>query len=314
MRTPTLLLAGLALAQPALLPQTATDIHLFPMMGGVASLAGAKPRPMATENGYENQPFFDPDGRRVLFTANRDGKQTDIYEFDRSTGATRQLTRTPEGEYSPTVPAIRPSAASLAREGFTVIRMEADGTQRLWQFDRQGERPALVLTDIKPVGYHAWIDADRLALYVLGQPATLQLARVSSGKAETVARDIGRTLRVIPGSSRVSFVQREGEGAYSIVALDPASGRTEVLVKTRGQFRSRLRVDARRADAADVRGHPRVCVDSWRAAMARGARRGGARPRHGDAPGRVAKRRHTRGRHRGAVRRRRKPRSHISSG
>ena len=39
-------------------------------------------------------------------------------------------------------------------------------------------------------------------------------------------------LRVIPGSSRVSFVQREGEGAYSIVALDPASKRTEVLVKT----------------------------------------------------------------------------------
>jgi Tol biopolymer transport system component len=231
MRLSLWLTLGLSLAQPALLPQTATDIHLFPMTGGVASLAGAKPRPMATEPGYENQPFFDPDGRRVLFTANRDGKQTDIYEFDRTTGATRQLTRTAEGEYSPTIPAVRPAAASLARDGFTVIRVEPDGTQRLWQFDRQGGRPAIVLTDIKPVGYHAWIDADRLALYVLGKPATLQLARVGTGKAETVASDIGRTLRVIPGTSRVSFVQRGPEDVYSILALDPATGRAEAITR-----------------------------------------------------------------------------------
>jgi Tol biopolymer transport system component len=228
-----LLVAGaLATSQPALLPQTATDIHLFPMAGGVGSLARAKPRPLATERGYENQPFFDPDGRRVLYTANRDGRQTDVYEFDRTTGATRQLTRTSEGEYSPTIPAVKPAATALAREGFTVIRVESDGTQRLWQFDREGRSPSLVLEHIKPVGYHAWIDADRLALYVLGQPATLQLARVSTGRAETVASDIGRTLRVIPGSSRVSFVQREGENAYSIMALDPATGRAESLTGT----------------------------------------------------------------------------------
>ncbi len=110
---------------------------------------------MATATDRGHQPFFDPDGRRVLYTANRDGKQTDIYEFDRTSGTTKQLTRTPEGEYSPTIPAVRPSADRLARDGFTVIRVEPDGTQRLWQFDRQGQAPVLVLNDIKPVGYHA---------------------------------------------------------------------------------------------------------------------------------------------------------------
>jgi Tol biopolymer transport system component len=148
---------------------------------------------MATEPGYENQPFFDADGRRVLFTANRDGKQTDIYEFDRESGRTQQLTRTVEGEYSPTIPATRPAAPGLAREGFTVVRVEPDGTQRLWQFDRKGQNPRVVLANVKPVGYHAWIDSDRLALYVLGSPSTLQLARVSGGTPEVVARDIGRT-------------------------------------------------------------------------------------------------------------------------
>jgi Tol biopolymer transport system component len=233
MRAIAAALVAFTLGQPATLrPQTATDIHLFPMTGGVASLATARPQSMATEPGYENQPFFDPDGQRVLFTANRDGRQTDIYEFNRTTGTTRQLTRTPEGEYSPTIPAVRPAAPALARDGFTVIRVEADGTQRLWQFDRQGQNPALVLTDIKPVGYHAWIDADRLALYVLGTPATLQTARVSTGQAEIVARDIGRTLRIVPGSSRVSFVQRQGSDAYSIMSLDPSTGRSERITDT----------------------------------------------------------------------------------
>ncbi len=221
-----------AVQAPALRPQTATDIYLVSMTGGPASLDASKPRPMATEPGYENQPFFDPDGRHVLYTANRDGRQTDIYDFDRTSGATRQLTRTPEGEYSPTIPATRPAAAALAREGFTVIRVEADGTQRLWQFDRQGRDPRLVLEDIEPVGYHAWIDPDRLALYVLGQPPTLRIARVGNGQGDVVARDIGRTLRVIPGSSRVSFVQREAAGSYAIMSLDAATGMREVIART----------------------------------------------------------------------------------
>ena len=140
MRTLLFLVAAVAAGQPtALRPQTATDIHLFRMAGDLRSLAGAKPEPVATHAGYENQPFFDPDGQRLLFTANRDGKQTDIYEFDRRSGQSRQLTRTLEGEYSPTIPAVRSTVSALARDGFTVIRVEADGTQRLWQFDRRGQ-------------------------------------------------------------------------------------------------------------------------------------------------------------------------------
>ena len=233
MRLLLLGVAGVLLAQPAALrPQTATDIHLVAMSNGVDSLSKATPQPLATERGYENQPAFDPDGRRVLYSANLDGKQTDIYEFDRTTRRTRQLTRTPEGEYSPTVPHTRPTRPALAREGFTVIRVEADGTQRLWQFDREGQNPVVVLTDIKPVGYHAWIDADRLALYVLGTPATLQIARVSTGTAETLARDIGRTLRVVPGTSLVSIVQKDGDERYSVRSVDASSGRAELITAT----------------------------------------------------------------------------------
>ena len=34
---------------------------------------------MSAAPGYDNQPMFSADGSRILFAANRDGKQIDIY-------------------------------------------------------------------------------------------------------------------------------------------------------------------------------------------------------------------------------------------
>ena len=215
-------------AQQAPAPPPGTDIYLV----GIENGKWGAPAPMSVEKGYDNQPFFDPAGRYVLFTANRDGKQMDIYQYDREKRTVSQLTRTaPEGEYSPTIPPEPPGKPALKRDGFTVIRTEPDGTQRLWQFDRQGGSPQLVLTDIKPVGYHAWVDADRLALFVLGQPATLQLARVSTGQAETVASGIGRSLHRVPGTRSVSFVQREASGEFWIKQIEFDSKKIDTLVK-----------------------------------------------------------------------------------
>jgi hypothetical protein len=87
-----------------------------------------------------------------------------------------------------------------------------DRTQRLWRFDATGGNPQLILTDIKPVGYHAWLDEKTLALFVLGQPATLQVARTGGGPGEVVASNIGQSILRMPGRG-ASFVQQEGQGA-----------------------------------------------------------------------------------------------------
>ena len=130
----------------------------------------AKPSAVTTAPGYDNQPMFSPDGGRILFAANRDGKQIDIFVFEREDGRVSQLTETPENENSPTY-----LPAGLGAPGaFSVVRTEPDKTQRLWRFDARGRDPQLVLTDIKPVGYHAWLDVEIVALFVLGPPATLQ--------------------------------------------------------------------------------------------------------------------------------------------
>ena len=215
----TRLVAAVLLLLAMQAPPPSTDIYLLEMPAGLDSLKNARPRPIAIQKGYDNQPHFAPDGRTVLFTANRDGKQMDIYEHTLG-GATRQLIATPEGEYSPT---ITPDG------GISVIRVEADGTQRLWRFERNGTNPRVLLDNVKPVGYHAWIDGERLALFVLGQPATLRLARRGPGDAEIVASDIGRSIQRIPGKRGVSFVQREGEGRFVVKELNVDDKRISLL-------------------------------------------------------------------------------------
>ena len=44
----------------------ATEIYLAPLEGAGATLAAGAARPMAAHPGYDNQPFFTPDGQGVL--------------------------------------------------------------------------------------------------------------------------------------------------------------------------------------------------------------------------------------------------------
>ena len=207
-----------------------TEIFLAPLSKQGAKLQIGVPANMSNNPGYDNQPSFTPDGKAVLFTSVRGGgTQTDIYRFDIPSRQIARVTSTPESEYSPTV---TPDGRHIS-----VVRVEADSTQRLWRFTLDGGAPELVLTDIKPVGYHAWADARTLALYVLGSPATLQLADTQTGKAEVIAKGIGRSLQRIPGGNTVSFVVREpaaqpgGAPTLTIRELDPKTRQTSVLVR-----------------------------------------------------------------------------------
>src|SRR5687768_424227 len=205
-------------AQPAP-PPPGTDIYLVPLSAGLASMKNAKPTPVSTTAGYDNQPMFSSDGSRILFAANHDGKQTDVFMFERANGRVTQMTNTPENENSPT---FLPSGKTDA-DGFSVVRSEMDKTQRLWRFNATGREPYVLLADIKPVGYHAWVDPDRVALFVLGQPNSLQLASVRTGKGEVVANGIGRSLHRIPGTLLISFVHRQASGEFVIKQIDADS-------------------------------------------------------------------------------------------
>lgn len=178
-----------------------TDIFLAALQTTDGRLTVGPAMNITKSPGYDNQPAFLPDSGALLFTSICGGRQTDIYRYDLSSKETTRVTSTPESEYSPTI--------MSDRQHMSVVRVEADQTQRLWKFTLDGKSPEVVLPNVKPVGYHAWLDAHTVALYVLGQPSTLQIADTDTGAIETVARDVGRSLQKIPNAGAVSFVQRD---------------------------------------------------------------------------------------------------------
>jgi len=92
-----------------------------------------------------------------------------------------------------------------------------------------GTDPKLVIDALKPVGYHAWIDATNLALFVLGNPNALVHTDVKTQKSDTVARDIGRSLLPLPQKGGFSFTQRV-DSTFLVRTMDWPSKHTHDLV------------------------------------------------------------------------------------
>jgi hypothetical protein len=201
------------------------DIFLCDLKLKGKSISVSKPVNITQRKGYDNQPSFTPQENTLLYTSIREDGQADTYLYDLQKKTTKQVIRTPESEYSPTV---MPDG-----KHFSVIRVEQDQTQRLWRFPMAGAgEPALVLENIKPVGYHCWLNADSLALFVLGEPNSFVMARVSTGDIVVLARSIGRAIYTIPGKNALSFVHKISPTQWEIKQLELQSGNMTSVVQT----------------------------------------------------------------------------------
>lgn len=153
------------------------------------------PRNLTNRPGYDNQPAFLPDGSGFLYVADVDGP-TDVFRYTFATGAVSRVTATPEAEYSPTpldrgFSAVRVGSPDADVEPFTE-------SQQLWRYDDTGKAVENLLPDVRRVGYHAWLDARRVAIVRVGPnaepPHALVLADLRTGKRTPLAPDAGRSM------------------------------------------------------------------------------------------------------------------------
>ncbi len=216
-----LLLVVAACAPGESVGPTTDDIWVVDVFGAGGLRAIGTPVRVTDRDGYDSQPSFLPDGGSLLYSSRR-GNQVDVILHDLESGEEIQPATTLESEYS----------AVAAEDGlsYTVVRVEADGRQRVWRFPISGDVPAPVLETPDRVGYYAWI-GDRLALTVLGRPAVLLIADPATGEiSPPVAADVGRSLSATPGSpGAVTFVHEPADGSPEIRLFDPSTGETTTL-------------------------------------------------------------------------------------
>ncbi len=206
------------LVSTALAQVPSTDIFVVSVDGGrVGDTVQVTDR-----EGYDNQPQFLPDGHRLVYSS-LGGNGTDIRVHELRSGEDKILVDTPESEYSPTpIP---------GRKAISLVRDYGDQKQQLWSFPLGGGEPELLLRDVNPVGYHAWVDEENLILFVLGEPMTLRSAGVGPGEGRILAENPGRALARIPNSNEMSFVDKSGD-EWWLTAVDASTGKKRRLLKT----------------------------------------------------------------------------------
>jgi hypothetical protein len=216
--------ALLVLAGPAA-SQDASDLFLVQLQDNAGKLTAGTVTRLTNREGYNNQPSFMRGTPFILYTVIDSTTHADIWRYDLARRVAEPFTRTqPESEYSAT---LMPGGDRIS-----VIRVERDSTQRLWSFDLNGSDARVVIDNVKPVGYHAWIDSTRVAVFVLGNPATLQIVDTRTGSAQVIARNIGRALQRLPGRHAVSFIQINQDTTRTITVYDADNGTLAPLIRT----------------------------------------------------------------------------------
>lgn len=178
--------------------------------------------------GYNNQPsFFTDNELYVVSQSIGDTTQTDILALDLLMSTQTRVTATPlTSEYSPT---LMPSG-----NRFSCVRVEEDGTQRLWSFplDRSDNgRPEFAR--LSGIGYHCWLRDTLAAFFIVGEngnPHTLQVAGLRGQKLQRIASNIGRCLLRTP-RGQLAFISKTTDQTWFLKTWDPVTGKQDIVIK-----------------------------------------------------------------------------------
>lgn len=184
--------------------QSEPDIWLLDLNIFDGKLSVANPKNLTTSNkGYDNQPFFTPDGNYLLFSSMRTGNQTDVFRYDLNANYAVPIAVTPESEFSPMY--------TPDQRKISCVRVEKDSTQRIWAYAYKGGTPNLLLQNIDSVGYHCWINEDSLLVFVLTKPFSLQVVDLKTQTPKIVAQNVGRCFARIPRKNEISYIYKKND-------------------------------------------------------------------------------------------------------
>jgi Tol biopolymer transport system component len=199
-----------------------TEIYLLSLSNKKSKVSVSAPQNITNRPGYDNQPSFHPDKTLLYYSsANAEGK-TDLIEYNLKTKTSRNVTTTSEREFSPTV---TPDKKSLS-----CIIQRDNGQQDLGKYPIDGGAPEILINNLT-VGYHAWVNSESLLLFVLGDTITLHQYNLTSKKDVIIAKRVGRSLRNIPKTTSISFVQKVSENDWQIKKFN-ADGSIEPITST----------------------------------------------------------------------------------
>lgn len=203
--------------------QTGSEIYLFDISNKKGKISLSSPVNATNHPGYDNQPFFHTDRPMLYYASFNDDGRSDILSYDYSKKKRTPITQTSEREYSPTL--------TPDKKYLSCIIQRDNNEQNLGKYPVDGGDP-IVLIDNLIVGYHAWLDDDRVLMFILGEPMTLHLYNVKTKEDKIITENIGRSIHRIPNENAMSFVQKQSESEWIIKKLDNKAEAISVITAT----------------------------------------------------------------------------------
>jgi Tol biopolymer transport system component len=191
-----LLLPILCIAQ---MPET--DIWLFKLTKNKGEITFTKGENITNRNGYDNQPSFTFDSKKIVFVSNFSSNQTDIYEYHISKKKINQLTKTEESEYSP--------SESYTENIITSVTVEKDSSQRIWAYHRINFQSSVLIPEIDSVGYYTWLNKDSILYYKLTNPHSLHAYDLINQKDVTLTKHPSRAFKKTHNSSKFIYAVKD---------------------------------------------------------------------------------------------------------
>ncbi len=165
-----------------------TDVWLFKLEKTKTDLKPGDPKNITKRTGYDNQPSFSNDSKKIYYVSIREDKQSDIYIYDIGSEKTVQLTKTKESEYSPV---LTPDSKYL-----NSVVVEADSAQRIHFINSlTGISDKKFETD--SVGYYTFLNADTVLYYKLTNPHSLRFYVKSTNEDKWLGNDPTRAFKTI---------------------------------------------------------------------------------------------------------------------
>jgi len=181
-----------------------TDIWLFRLKKEKEKIVIEKGENITHRDGYDNQPSFSPDGKRIYYVSVGADKQADIYVYGVGSKKSVKLTNTKESEYSPTL--------SGDEKKMHCVAVLQDSSQVIIPFDLKDGKilkdpyPAFSsnrISQFDSVGYFTFLNEDTVLYYKLTKPYTLRARSLSTGDDVRIADNPVRGFKKI---SRCEFV------------------------------------------------------------------------------------------------------------
>ncbi|MBX7172081.1 MAG: hypothetical protein K1X72_14045 [Pyrinomonadaceae bacterium] len=198
------------------------EIFLFSVEKNADKFTFSAGKNITNNAGYDNQPSFSLDNRSILFTSNRNGKDTNIYEYLLADGKTEQITTSEDNEYT---------AKDFDGKTINFIREGKTQEMTIYKFDRQTKQESPALKIKEPVAYYAfnskgdalvWV---RYAFFIHWVNTEKNINRFVSDYAQP------STPQFIPNTDNFSFIKRLPNDELWINEFNPSNQAVRPIVQ-----------------------------------------------------------------------------------